>query len=143
MQNIQEFLKGDEEIIIKGSRVGFRSYSSDRFAIVGAAYDEAFYKQEYKALLWTKNKAQVLPQNIPNLYLNLAHGSRAFSTSVLAARYLCALINEEPLGCLKFYSLYTSCKIFDPQAKERDINFLAFINISLSFVYIFLLKFKF
>ncbi|EAI1434504.1 bifunctional tRNA (5-methylaminomethyl-2-thiouridine)(34)-methyltransferase MnmD/FAD-dependent 5-carboxymethylaminomethyl-2-thiouridine(34) oxidoreductase MnmC [Campylobacter coli] len=101
LQNIQEFLKGDEEIIIKGSRVGFRSYSSDRFAIVGAAYDEAFYKQEYKALLWTKNKAQVLPQNIPNLYLNLAHGSRAFSTSVLAARYLCALINEEPLGVFK------------------------------------------
>ena len=79
----------------------FRSYSSDRFAIIGAAYDENFYKQNYKALLWTKNKPQIPPQNIPNLYLNFAHGSRAFSTSVLAARYLCALINNEPLGIFK------------------------------------------
>ena len=101
LKNIKEFLKGDEKLEIKGSKVGFRSYSSDRFAIIGAAYDENFYKQNYKALLWTKNKPQIPPQNIPNLYLNFAHGSRAFSTSVLAARYLCALINNEPLGIFK------------------------------------------
>lgn len=97
IKNIQEFLKGDERLIYKGSKVGFRSYSSDRFAIIGAAYDEKFYKECYKDLLWTKNKEQKLPQNIPNLYLNFAHGSRAFSTAVLAARYLCALIENEPL----------------------------------------------
>lgn len=96
--NIKEFLKGDEKIEIVGSRVGFRSYSSDRFCIVGAAYDEEFYKENYKALLWHKDKPQILPQNIPNLYFNFAHGSRAFSSSVLAARYICALINDEPLG---------------------------------------------
>lgn len=97
IRNIKEFLKGDEKLIFKGSKVGFRSYSSDRFAIIGAAYDENFYKECYKDLLWTKNKKQQLPQNIPNLYLNFAHGSRAFSTSILAARYLCALIGDEPL----------------------------------------------
>ncbi|MBS4331038.1 bifunctional tRNA (5-methylaminomethyl-2-thiouridine)(34)-methyltransferase MnmD/FAD-dependent 5-carboxymethylaminomethyl-2-thiouridine(34) oxidoreductase MnmC [Campylobacter vulpis] len=105
LANIKEFLKGDEKLEIIGSRVGFRSYSSDRFCIVGAAYDEEFYKQNYKALLWHKNKAQIPPQNIPNLYLNFAHGSRAFSSSVLAARYLCALINDEPLG---FYADFIS-----------------------------------
>ncbi|EAI2899885.1 bifunctional tRNA (5-methylaminomethyl-2-thiouridine)(34)-methyltransferase MnmD/FAD-dependent 5-carboxymethylaminomethyl-2-thiouridine(34) oxidoreductase MnmC [Campylobacter upsaliensis] len=98
LEKIKEFLKGDEEIEILGSRVGFRSYSSDRFCIAGAAYDEEFYKQNYKALLWHKNKPQISPQNIPNLYLSLAQGSRAFSSSVLCARYLCALINDEPLG---------------------------------------------
>lgn len=101
LKNIKEFLKGDEKLEIKGSKVGFRSYSSDRFAIVGAAYDEEFYKQNYKALLWTKNKKQSKAQNIPHLYINFAHGSRAFSTSILAARYLCALINDEPLGIFK------------------------------------------
>ncbi|EHE0558862.1 bifunctional tRNA (5-methylaminomethyl-2-thiouridine)(34)-methyltransferase MnmD/FAD-dependent 5-carboxymethylaminomethyl-2-thiouridine(34) oxidoreductase MnmC [Campylobacter upsaliensis] len=98
LEKIKEFLRGDEEIEIIGSRVGFRSYSSDRFCIAGAAYDEEFYKQNYKALLWHKNKLQISPQNIPNLYLSLAQGSRAFSSSVLCARYLCALINDEPLG---------------------------------------------
>lgn len=98
LEKIKEFLKGDKEIEILGSRVGFRSYSSDRFCIAGAAYDEEFYKQNYKALLWHKNKPQISPQNIPNLYLSLAQGSRAFSTGVLCARYLCALINDEPLG---------------------------------------------
>lgn len=101
LKNIKEFLKGDEKLEIKGSKVGFRSYSSDRFAIVGAAYDENFYRQNYKALLWTKNKNQVRAQNIPHLYLNFAHGSRAFSTGILAARYLCALIRDEPLGIFK------------------------------------------
>lgn len=98
LEKIKEFLRGDEEIEIIGSRVGFRSYSSDRFCIAGAAYDEEFYKQNYKALLWHKNKPQISPQNISNLYLSLAQGSRAFSSSVLCARYLCALINDEPLG---------------------------------------------
>lgn len=98
VQNVQEFLNEGEIPEILGAKVGFRSYSSDRFCIVGAAYDEDFYKQNYKALLWTKNRPQIPPQNIPNLYLNCAHGSRAFSTSVLAARYICALINDEPLG---------------------------------------------
>ena len=98
LEKIKEFLRGDEKIEIIGSRVGFRSYSSDRFCIAGAAYDEEFYKQNYKALLWHKNKPQISPQNIPNLYLSLAQGSRAFSSSALCARYLCALINDEPLG---------------------------------------------
>lgn len=98
LKNIKEFLKGNEQLEIKGSKVGFRSYSSDRFAIIGAAYDESFYKEYYKALLWTKNKEQILAKNVPNLYLNFAHGSRAFSTAVWAARYLCALINNEPLN---------------------------------------------
>ncbi|TKX32020.1 bifunctional tRNA (5-methylaminomethyl-2-thiouridine)(34)-methyltransferase MnmD/FAD-dependent 5-carboxymethylaminomethyl-2-thiouridine(34) oxidoreductase MnmC [Campylobacter estrildidarum] len=106
IKNIKEFLKGNENLIIKGSKVGFRSYSSDRFAIIGAAYDEEFYKACYKDLLWTKNKDQKLPKNIPNLYLNFAHGSRAFSTAVLAARYLCALIKNEPL-CV--YKDFISC----------------------------------
>lgn len=100
IENIAEFINKNTKLEIIGSKVGFRSYSSDRFMIVGNAYDEVFYKEEYKALLWTKNKEQKLAKMSCNLYFNFAHGSRGFSTSVLAARYLCALINNEPL-CLE------------------------------------------
>lgn len=101
IQHIQEFLKGGEKLEIIGAKVGFRSYSSDRFPIIGTAYDEDFYIRNYKALLWSKNKAQIPPKNVPHLYLNVAHGSRAFSTSILAARYLCSLMSNEPLGFFK------------------------------------------
>ncbi|MBK1963727.1 bifunctional tRNA (5-methylaminomethyl-2-thiouridine)(34)-methyltransferase MnmD/FAD-dependent 5-carboxymethylaminomethyl-2-thiouridine(34) oxidoreductase MnmC [Campylobacter novaezeelandiae] len=101
IEKVSEFLKDTKKAVVVGSKVGFRSYSSDRFCIVGPAYDEQFYKANYKNLLWTKNKEQKTGKNIPNLYLNFAHGSRAFSTSILAARYICFLINEEPLGFFK------------------------------------------
>ncbi|EOH3369459.1 bifunctional tRNA (5-methylaminomethyl-2-thiouridine)(34)-methyltransferase MnmD/FAD-dependent 5-carboxymethylaminomethyl-2-thiouridine(34) oxidoreductase MnmC, partial [Campylobacter jejuni] len=103
IENIAEFIDKNTKLEIIGSKVGFRSYSSDRFMIVGNAYDEVFYKEEYKALLWTKNKEQKLAKMSCNLYFNFAHGSRGFSTSVLAARYLCALINNEPLCLEKKY----------------------------------------
>lgn len=103
IENIFEFTGKDCNLKIIGSKVGFRSYSSDRFVIAGNAYDEAFYKKEYKALLWTKGKVQKQAKALPNLYFNFAHGSRGFSTSVLTARYLCALINNEPLFLQKKY----------------------------------------
>ena len=97
ISDIMEFLKGDERLEILGAKVGFRSYSTDRFAIFGAFYDETFYKNAYKSLLWSKNKAQISPQNIPHLFISTAHGSRGFGTAIIAARYLCALICNEPL----------------------------------------------
>lgn len=103
IENIAEFIDKNAKLEIIGSKVGFRSYSSDRFVIAGNAYDESFYKREYKALLWTKNKEQVKAKALHNLFFNFAHGSRGFSTSVLTARYLCALINNEPLTLQKKY----------------------------------------
>lgn len=101
IENIKEFLKGDEKLEIVGARVGFRSYSTDRFAIFGAFYDEKFYKNAYKSLLWSKNKAQIPPQNLPHLYMSIAHGSRGFANAIIAARYVCALMNGEPLCVAK------------------------------------------
>lgn len=43
-----------QNIRIIGSKVGYRSYSGDRFALIGRLYDEDFYKDSYKSLLWTK-----------------------------------------------------------------------------------------
>ncbi|KAA6224718.1 bifunctional tRNA (5-methylaminomethyl-2-thiouridine)(34)-methyltransferase MnmD/FAD-dependent 5-carboxymethylaminomethyl-2-thiouridine(34) oxidoreductase MnmC [Campylobacter sp. LR185c] len=105
LENIKEFVKIYNLKLI-GSKVGFRSYSSDRFAIIGAFYDEEFYKNAYKGLLWTKQRPQILPKNHDNLYLNFGHGSRGFSTSIIAARYLCALICNEPLAMFKEFVPY-------------------------------------
>lgn len=83
-----------EKII--SSRASFRSYSSDRFAVIGQHFDEDFYKQNYKSLHW--KRPPISPPKSMNLFYNFAHGSRGFSSAILAARYLCSLINDEPLG---------------------------------------------
>ena len=101
IENIKEFLKKDESLEVLASRVSFRSYSSDRFMIAGAFYDEEYYKNAYKKLFWNKNKAQQMPKNIENMYLSTAHGSRAFASAIIAARYISALINNEPLAVKK------------------------------------------
>ena len=55
LSDVSEFLDTSKATII-GSRVGYRSYSGDRFPIIGALHDEEFYKQNYKGLFWSKNK---------------------------------------------------------------------------------------
>lgn len=93
-----EAKKSLKNIKITGSKVGFRSYSSDRFPIVGAFYDESFYKNAYKSLFWSKNKPQIIPPKALSLYFIAALGSRGFAYSILAARFVASLINDEPLG---------------------------------------------
>ncbi|EAK9882944.1 bifunctional tRNA (5-methylaminomethyl-2-thiouridine)(34)-methyltransferase MnmD/FAD-dependent 5-carboxymethylaminomethyl-2-thiouridine(34) oxidoreductase MnmC [Campylobacter lari] len=95
IENVKEFLH-DENLEIMGGKVGFRSYSSDRFAIAGQAYDENFYMQNYKALLWHKNKNQVIPNDFIPLYFSIAHGSRAFASAIVCARVMSSLIFDEP-----------------------------------------------
>lgn len=93
--NISEFLN-DENLKIINAKVGFRSYSSDRFCIVGQAYDEEYFLQNYKALLWHKNKKQKIPPPYIPLYFSAAHGSRGLASSVIAARLIASLICNEP-----------------------------------------------
>ncbi|WP_170018523.1 bifunctional tRNA (5-methylaminomethyl-2-thiouridine)(34)-methyltransferase MnmD/FAD-dependent 5-carboxymethylaminomethyl-2-thiouridine(34) oxidoreductase MnmC [Campylobacter sp. RM16190] len=97
LADIGEFLQGKKPKIL-GSKVGYRSYSGDRFPIIGRLYDEEFYKDSYKALLWTKNKSENLSAKyIPNVYINTAHGSRGLCTAVLGAELICDLVFDRPL----------------------------------------------
>ena len=59
-----------QNIRIIGSKVGYRSYSGDRFALIGRLYDEDFYKDSYKSLLWTKGKSNPHPKYVPNVYVS-------------------------------------------------------------------------
>ena len=86
-----------QNIRIIGSKVGYRSYSGDRFALIGRLYDEDFYKDSYKSLLWTKGKPNPHPKYVPNVYVSTAHGSRGLCTAVLGAELICDLIFDRPL----------------------------------------------
>ena len=86
-----------QNIRIIGSKVGYRSYSGDRFALIGRLYDEDFYKDSYKSLLWTKGKSNPHPKYVPNVYVSTAHGSRGLCTAVLGAELICDLIFDRPL----------------------------------------------
>ena len=86
-----------QNIRIIGSKVGYRSYSGDRFALIGRLYDEDFYKDSYKSLLWTKGKPNPHPKYVPNVYVSTAHGSRGLCTAVLGAEVICDLIFDRPL----------------------------------------------
>ena len=97
LADISEFLDSKKPQIL-GSKVGYRSYSGDRFPLIGRLYDEEFYKEKYKSLLWTKNKDQNLSAKyIPNVYVSTAHGSRGLCTAVLGAELICDLIFNRPL----------------------------------------------
>ncbi|MDO5045864.1 bifunctional tRNA (5-methylaminomethyl-2-thiouridine)(34)-methyltransferase MnmD/FAD-dependent 5-carboxymethylaminomethyl-2-thiouridine(34) oxidoreductase MnmC [Campylobacter sp.] len=97
LADVKEFLDGKEPEIL-GSKVGYRSYSGDRFPIIGRLHDEKFYKDSYKALLWTKNRGENLnAKYIPNVYINTAHGSRGLCTAVLGAELICDLVFDRPL----------------------------------------------
>lgn len=89
--------KVPQNVRIIGSKVGYRSYSGDRFPLIGRLYDEYFYKDSYKSLLWTKGKSNPHPKYVPNVYASTAHGSRGLCTAVLGAELICDLIFDRPL----------------------------------------------
>ena len=90
-------IKTPQNIRIIGSKVGYRSYSGDRFPLIGRLYDEDFYKDIYKSLLWTKGKSNPHPKYVPNVYVSTAHGSRGLCTAVLGAELICDLVFDRPL----------------------------------------------
>lgn len=97
LNNIKQFIDTNKVEII-GYKVGYRSYSSDRFPIISAFHDDEYYEQNYKNLFWTKKKNDnVAPKYHKNIFLNIAHGSRGLCTAVLGAKILTDLILNRPL----------------------------------------------
>ena len=92
-----DMIKTPQNVRIIGSKVGYRSYSGDRFPLIGRLYDEDFYKNTYKSLLWTKGKSNPHPKYVPNVYVSTAHGSRGLCTAVLGAELICDLVFDRPL----------------------------------------------
>ena len=100
LESISEFV--DKKTKILKSNVGYRSYSGDRFPLVGAFVSEHEFINDFKSLPWTKNKALNLrPKYLPNLYITTAHGSRGLTTAILGAELLCDYILNRPLCVVK------------------------------------------
>ncbi len=97
LSDVSEFFDITKATII-GSRVGYRSYSGDRFPIIGALHDEEFYKQNYKGLFWSKNKDNNPKASYEkNVFVNFAHGSRGLGTAILGANSIVDLVLDRPL----------------------------------------------
>ena len=90
--NLSEFISANQ-VEILSSNVGFRAYSGDRFAIIGQMHDISAFKQDYKALLWNKNKSeQKAPKYHKNVFVNTAHGAHGLASAVLGAELICDLL---------------------------------------------------
>ncbi|MBZ7976047.1 MULTISPECIES: bifunctional tRNA (5-methylaminomethyl-2-thiouridine)(34)-methyltransferase MnmD/FAD-dependent 5-carboxymethylaminomethyl-2-thiouridine(34) oxidoreductase MnmC [unclassified Campylobacter] len=102
INNFKEIFKADFSDLVIGNRVGYRSYSSDRFPIVGAYFNEEKYKNLYKSLQFDKHKPQV---NSPRsrIFINTAHGSRGLSSAITSARLIASYFNNTPSGMFKRY----------------------------------------
>ena len=100
LESISEFVYKKTKIL--KSNVGYRSYSGDRFPLVGAFVSENEFIRDFKSLPWTKNKPSNLrPKYLPNLYITTAHGSRGLTTAILGAELLCDYILNRPLCVVK------------------------------------------
>lgn len=94
--DIDEFLNSPAQIV--GFNVGFRSYSGDRFAIIGAMHDESAYKVDYASIFWGK-KSYKSPTYLKGIFINAAHGARGLGSAILGANLISDLIFSRPL-CL-------------------------------------------
>ncbi|PSM51842.1 bifunctional 5-methylaminomethyl-2-thiouridine-forming methyltransferase / FAD-dependent demodification enzyme [Campylobacter blaseri] len=97
IENISDLIDNYKNIEIIGSQVGFRSYSGDRFPIVGPIHDKEWFKVNYKDIFWTKNKTSNLkPKHLENIYITTSHGARGLGTSILGAELLLDYVLNRP-----------------------------------------------
>lgn len=99
IENINRLTAGliEQKCVLSG-RVSFRAVSDDRVPVVGAAPDVAYYQSEYADLHHGKTAVKYrAARYLPGVYLNIAHGSRGFTSSFLSAEYLASLICDTPL----------------------------------------------
>jgi tRNA 5-methylaminomethyl-2-thiouridine biosynthesis bifunctional protein len=77
-------------------RVAFRTYAGE-LPVVGPAPDAAFFRREYAALAKGQlRKSYPDAAYHPGLLLNLAHGARGVTTTLLAAEMIAAYLESEP-----------------------------------------------
>ncbi|NLK66821.1 MAG: bifunctional tRNA (5-methylaminomethyl-2-thiouridine)(34)-methyltransferase MnmD/FAD-dependent 5-carboxymethylaminomethyl-2-thiouridine(34) oxidoreductase MnmC [Campylobacteraceae bacterium] len=94
LESIEEFLGGKKAKIV-GSKVGFRSYSGDRFPLIGALHDEKWFRENYKDVFWSKNSS-LYPKHLEHVYINTAHGARGLGTAIMGAEILTDMILNRP-----------------------------------------------
>lgn len=78
-------------------RAGLRCTSPDYLPIVGPLHDQQAFIRDYAALRKDSRQPLDTPGIYhPDLYINVAHGSRGLTSTPLCSELLAALINNEP-----------------------------------------------
>ena len=78
-----------------------RANSPDRVPVVGAVPDEAFFESHYHDLHHGRPAGGYRPaEHVDGLYVNLAHGSRGFTTAFLGAEIIASMVDgaAPPVG---------------------------------------------
>ncbi len=97
LQGVTTGLPAYDHVHFTAARVGFRCCTPDYLPLVGPVPDIAAYKDLYAGLRGGNLKCHYPVANyLPNLFVNLAHGSRGITSAPLAAALLVAYINNEP-----------------------------------------------
>lgn len=94
LESVAEFL-GDKKCEILGSKVGYRSYSGDRFPIIGPLVDAEFFMDSYKGLHW-KRDSKIEPKFKDGLFISTAHGARGLGTAILGAEMILDYVLKRP-----------------------------------------------
>lgn len=83
-----------EHLAVVSEHVGFRAVTPDRFPLVGAVADTAWFREHYADLHHGRAAARYpSAQYLPGLYVTAGHGSRGFSVAPYAAQWLADLID--------------------------------------------------
>ncbi|MCG8673664.1 MAG: bifunctional tRNA (5-methylaminomethyl-2-thiouridine)(34)-methyltransferase MnmD/FAD-dependent 5-carboxymethylaminomethyl-2-thiouridine(34) oxidoreductase MnmC [Pseudomonadales bacterium] len=78
-------------------RVAFRCQSPDYLPMIGPIPDLEEFKEDYQNLRKGLLKGTFpLGHYLPNIYVNVAHGSRGITSSIFAAEMIACYINNEP-----------------------------------------------
>ncbi|MDD5392093.1 MAG: FAD-dependent 5-carboxymethylaminomethyl-2-thiouridine(34) oxidoreductase MnmC [Thiothrix sp.] len=83
---------------VESAHAAVRMTTPDRYPVVGALPDVAFFQQAYADLRYGNARQKYPPaQYQPGLFISAGYGSRGLATSGLCAELLAALMTGEPL----------------------------------------------
>lgn len=78
-------------------RAAYRCTATDYLPLIGPIADRSAFLNDYQLLIKDSKKVPSTPcQWLPNLFLNIAHGSRGLITAPLGAEMLASWIENEP-----------------------------------------------
>ncbi len=101
LPSLMDSLQLSEDQALKG-KAGIRCDSVDHLPLVGGVADYARFIQTYQELALDKNRQIQSPcPYLPNLYINVAHGTKGLSTAPIAGLLLAQLMTGEALPVSK------------------------------------------
>lgn len=111
-----------ECLAVVSEHVGFRAVAPDRFPLVGAVADTAWFHERYADLRHGRAAARYpRAQYLPGLYVTAGHGSRGFSVAPYAAQWLADLIEGGVLpGPRRWLEWITPARFVVRALKKRD-----------------------